>query len=410
MLKDIVKVVAPVAGGILSTVGPFAGPLGGPLAVLAGTALNAAGRLASESSLAEAPPAEGHYERALLAEAALQSVLKMSGDEIQESGLLDTMKKVFATLAPAINSIAPKIIPAILEPALRMAQDSLQKVQSGSESGFTPSTTPRKLTVTTSGAESMGAVDARTQQFLDRLLQPTIQTTGDEDFFGTLGDIFNTAVKAAPVVVKGIGILGSLFGESSFSPSPSEQHMQNLLKRAAMGEAALQALIQTPAEKLPESLWSWISDAVQTVGSTVAKVAPTVIKTVIPIVTSLLGESAGLDQPAPPRLMKSMKNRVTFGDMLLKGQGLQPGPGKSYDPYSIPRKANPKFKLPELMPMEDPASTASPTASSMTPMVLHQPPQLSNGADRRTLGNDRSHDLSDRTQLDGLMFSTPRRS
>ncbi|KAI9688329.1 MAG: hypothetical protein M1820_010257 [Bogoriella megaspora] len=69
---------ASLVGPILQTSSSFLGPIGGPIAALAGTALSVAGRVAAESDTGEIQTGDDLTQRGILAESALQTVLEMS--------------------------------------------------------------------------------------------------------------------------------------------------------------------------------------------------------------------------------------------------------------------------------------------------------------------------------------------
>ena len=275
------------------------GPVGGAVAVLAGTALGAAGKLA-ESGFEDEQSGNGHFERAILAEAALQTVLNMSDEEVAESGILDKMKSTFKDLKPHVKKVAPRILPAILEPALRLSLDALQKQESATESAFVPSGRREKLVLPPSTESDIDDI------FTTQLLAPTIRETDDEAFWGVLGSVLKKGIKSAGIVGKALGVLGSLFGgqESDIAPELDEEY-ESLFDRAILAEAALQALQQAPPEVLQsEGLFDSIKKAVQKIAPTIIKLAPKVIKNIIPIAGPLLGAVLGGESDLPPSNIK----------------------------------------------------------------------------------------------------------
>ena len=142
ILKKAASVGAPLLGKALNTALPIAlGPIGGPVGALAGFALNAAGRLAESAdaeALSDGPTGqEGSLERAIMAEAALSTIQSMQlPPEIEESIFTD-MKSVVMKALPVVRKAAPHVMGAMMEPALRIALDSLHKYnQTGGAESF----------------------------------------------------------------------------------------------------------------------------------------------------------------------------------------------------------------------------------------------------------------------------------
>ena len=143
VLKKAASVGAPLLGNALKTGLPIAlGPIGGPVGALAGFALNAAGKLAAESAIAESvvdnpTPPEGSMERAIMAEAALSTLQSMELDPELEESIFTDMRDVVMKALPAVRKAAPRVMGAMMEPALRIALDSLHKYnQNGGMESF----------------------------------------------------------------------------------------------------------------------------------------------------------------------------------------------------------------------------------------------------------------------------------
>ncbi|KAJ9608503.1 hypothetical protein H2200_007491 [Cladophialophora chaetospira] len=327
VFKSVVKVVAPIAGNVLQVATPFLGPIGAPVAAIAGTALGVASKL-TESSMAESSmggsiSTRGIAERAALGEAALQTVLKMDHDAVQESGIFDTMKSVYAKLGPVVTKVAPKLIPALVEPALRVALDQIQKSQAapGAESAINALSS---FSVPPPPASFKSVkLDAATESFSTALTtaMPTPKTDGAEGFMDIFSSIVQTGLKVVPIVAPALGkLLGGT--ESEMEPTPTEAAMTKLFQRAAMGEAALQALIKHHSEDKEEGFFGDFLDTVQNIGSQVIKVAPSVIQTAAPIVLQLLKtsstESAIVGDPTSqtPGPKKGPKHKPSVAEWL----------------------------------------------------------------------------------------------
>ena len=142
VLRKAASVGAPLLGKALNTALPIAlGPIGGPVGALAGFALNAAGRLAESAdaeALSDGPMnQEGSLERAIMAEAALSTLQSMQLPIELEEGIFTDMKSVVMGALPAVRKAAPHVMGAMMEPALRIALDSLHKYnQTGGAESF----------------------------------------------------------------------------------------------------------------------------------------------------------------------------------------------------------------------------------------------------------------------------------
>lgn len=330
VLKKIVQVGAPILKGVLQVGSPFLGPIGGPVAAIAGTALGFAGKLAesalgSESELEVDYSHQGHAERAVLAEAALQTVLAMDQDQIKRYGIFRKMEAVYKEKKVDLKSLVPKIAPAILDPAVRLAVFNLRpEVESDLVSFPTISAPP------TSGR----ALSEREQSFVKGLsIEANLSGHADQEgFFDFVKNFAGTGLK----IVGGLaGTLGGLVGggtESDLAPAPQgvEQHLHVLCQRALMGEAALQAIMTVPpADLKQEGFFGSLVNIIKKVAPIVIKAAPLVIKTVTPIVQAIIkgrGESAFSDRPRRGRLQPPpedrIKKRTSIHDLLAQGEDL----------------------------------------------------------------------------------------
>ena len=136
VLKKAASVGAPLLGKALNTALPIAlGPIGDPVGALAGFALNAAGRLCesaeAEGFIAGTTSQEGSMERAIMAEAALTAIQSMQLDPELEESIFTDMKSIVMKALPTVRKAAPQIMGAMMEPALRIALDSLHKYNQG---------------------------------------------------------------------------------------------------------------------------------------------------------------------------------------------------------------------------------------------------------------------------------------
>ena len=354
ILKDALRIGAPLLGGALKTGLPIAlGPLGAPIGALAGLALNAAGKLAESADAESFDPSEaqeGTMERAILAEAALTAMQRMDLHPEDQESIFSDMKDYVMKAAPTIKKVAPRVMGAMMEPALRIALNSLHKYNeqghNGAEAFEDQSSEPFRLNVTYSNAiDQRGNRNA--EAFLEGLQnsmnqgQEAFDGESREEFF----DMFAAAVRLAgnvPIVGTpfGLPILAKMVGaitESTEAESaiPSALSSNDLAKRALVGEAALQALMKLPPQKLEEEgFFDMITDAVKKIAPIVVKVAPTVISNLSPAIGGIIKAATGqeatfatADAPASrqrplnaKRSVSSIRRKAGANDFLTRVQ------------------------------------------------------------------------------------------
>ena len=132
------------------------GIVGGPIGALAGFALNAASNLTAESVEAESAMDgstihEGSMERAILAEATLSALQSTQLSPGLEESIFSDMKAAVMKALPVVRKAAPHVMGAMMEPALKIALDSLhnynQRAATGAESFEATTTAPFRPTV-----------------------------------------------------------------------------------------------------------------------------------------------------------------------------------------------------------------------------------------------------------------------
>ena len=314
IMKGALRIGAPLLGGALKTGLPLAlGPLGAPIGALAGLALNAAGKFAESTDAESFDPSEaqeGTMERAILAEAALTAIQRMDLHPEDQESIFSDMKDYVMKAAPTIKKVAPRVMGAMMEPALRIALNSLHKYNehghSGAEAFEDYDSEPFRLNVTYSSAidQKGGRNEEAFLQGLRNSAQAAESFDGEseEGFF----DIIKAGIRLAsplhglfPGAPFGLPILAKMVGESAESTeaestAPSALSSSDLAKRALVGEAALQALMKLPPQKLEEEgFFDMISAAVKTIAPIVVKVAPTVISNLSPTIGGIIKAATG---------------------------------------------------------------------------------------------------------------------
>ena len=317
---DVLRTVAsalPIGLGLIG---------GGPIGALAGFALNAASRITAESMAADGTMDtpdmdEGSMERAILAEATL-SALQSGGlrPDLEES-IFSDMKDTVMKALPVIRKAAPHVMGAMMEPALKIAFDSLhkynQKMASGAESFEATSSEPFRPTVLYTSAIDQPA-DHQAEAFLGHLqasLQQNLQESamdGDSEEEGFI-DVIKAGARLAgkgvlaaakhglPILVD---VLKRTNGAEAFDDQPSSGQADRLLaaeplaQRALVADAALQAVMKIPPQQLQEEgIFDFIGDAIKTIAPIAMRVAPAVAGAIHPTIgrlvsTVLTSESA----------------------------------------------------------------------------------------------------------------------
>lgn len=307
VMRKIGTVVSSVGKVVVPTVATaMLGPAGAPVAAIAHAALGALGN-ACESTLDtdSTKIIEGAPERGALADAALQTVLKLHKHNPSHPVLRKIhadMAQSYGQVAPAIPHLAEQLKPALIKGAAIVGQtDYISKNRAPRSTGG------QRLPIhsTMVGAESAGGSNA----FEECILGDTKVVNGEEAFFENVGNFFAKGFQAAKPILRASAVAGlnaiatrlSASGkqESALEGSESSEESQAaklVVQRAVMGESALQALrkldsreinsLTVPSESAAqeESIADFFKTAVQKIGGVVKTVAPVVINHVLPAV------------------------------------------------------------------------------------------------------------------------------
>ena len=289
------------------------GIVGGPIGALAGFALNAASNLtaesvAAESVLDESTINEGSMERAILAEATLSALQSAELHPDLEESIFDDIKDTVMKALPVIRKAAPHVMGAMMEPALKIALDSLhnynQRSAAGAESFEATTSEPFRPTVVYS-PDIDNRADHQTEAFLDYLqasLRQNIQESAmdrdsEENFIDVIkaGARFGKGVLAAvkhglPIIVDA---MAHSEGAESLEDEPSSGRLLAagpLAQRALVADAALKAVMSIPPKQLQEEegFFSSIADAIKKIAPIAMKVAPVIAKAINPTVGKIV--------------------------------------------------------------------------------------------------------------------------
>lgn len=292
------------------------GIVGGPIGALAGFALNAASNLTAETATAESAMDgltihEGSMERAILAEATLTALQSAELPPGLEESIFSDMKNAVMKALPVIRKAAPHVMGAMMEPALKIALDSLhnynQKAAGGAESFEANTSEPFRPSVEYSSAIDQPA-DHQAEAFLCHLqasLQQNLQESAmDGDSEESFIDIIRAGARLAgkgvlAAVKHGLPILANAMQESGdaeyFEDQSSSGTTAHLLaagplaQRALVADAALKAVMSIPPEQLQEEgFFDFIGNAIKTIAPIAMKVAPAVIGAINPTVGKIV--------------------------------------------------------------------------------------------------------------------------
>ena len=321
---DILRTVASALPAGLSVIG------GGPIGALAGFALNAASKITAETTSADSnldEPAvhEGSMERTILAEATLIALQSTELHPDLEESIFSDMKDNVMKALPVIRRAAPHVLSSMMEPALKIAIDSLhkynQKVASGAEAFEDTITEPFRPTVLYSAAIDQPA-DRQAEAFLGHLQTSLQQNLRDSAMDGDSEEGFFDIIKAGARLAgkgvlaaakQGLPILIDVLKQSgsaeAFEDQPSSGSTSHLLaadplaQRALVADAALKAVMKLPPQQLEEEgFFGTLSKAFTTIAPIAMKYAPVVAGAVHPTIGKVVSavlkqESALADEP-----------------------------------------------------------------------------------------------------------------
>lgn len=315
-------------GGVVSHVGQvlaptvataMLGPAGAPIAAIAHAALGALGN-ACESTL----DTEGAPERGVLADSALQTVVKLHRHNPSHPVLRKIhadMAQSYGQVAPAIPHLAERLKPALIRGTNTVCQsDYITKDKAHRRAGG------QRLPIRSSivGAESAGGSSA----FEECILGDIKAVNGEEAFLENVGNFFSRGFQVAKPILRASAVAGlnaiatrlaaSGKQESALDDPESIKESQAaklVVQRAVMGESALQALQKLDSRELnsltvpsegesaqEESIGDFFKTAVQKIGSVVKTVAPVVINNVLPAVIKAV---QGSGQESAPESIRS---------------------------------------------------------------------------------------------------------
>ncbi|KAI0910811.1 trypsin-like cysteine/serine peptidase domain-containing protein [Ustulina deusta] len=304
--KRVGSVVASIGKRTVPFVSPLFGPAGGAVSAIAGAALGAMANVCTESAMegmSTEKAVQGTAERAILAEASLQAVLKMARSPVTDK-ILGHMQITYTNLAPNVKYIAPKLAPGLLSSAYKITIDKnfIQKEKEVRR------LLPARALKGNWAESSFGSND-----FVDCMMQPTRPLEGEEAFFDQYINDMATALQATKNLLReetksGLQRLSKILAESSFDAESSldnhdAQAAELVVKRAVMAEAALQAVMKLNKSELnelqlvtdqgdvhEEGFIDFVKTVGQKIGSVVKDNIVPLTKTIVPLVRDALAK------------------------------------------------------------------------------------------------------------------------
>ncbi|KAF5601378.1 glutamyl endopeptidase [Fusarium pseudoanthophilum] len=300
---DTLKTVANVGRKGFPFASALLGPIGGPLSAVVGTLLGSL----TESTLSQSTEsiANGPAERAILAEAALQAVLASDHDEhVME--VINNMGQIWKGGAPKAQILAPAITPILGQCSVELSSQASPETENARGPRFSDR---RRLEadITESAAMNDGAA------FIQGILGPTRQLEGGKDVSEWLGPVLVTAVsESKPLTSKSASAALSRM-ESIEAPTSSanEDATRILIKRAVLADAALQAVMSLPRERLERfrptdghgddaGIFDFMKDKVQILGPATLDIAKKAAIKIGPRISSgASSDRAGPDTEVP---------------------------------------------------------------------------------------------------------------
>jgi hypothetical protein len=324
-MKSVMDVGAPIVGDALTIASPFFGPIGGPLAALAGTALGAAGKklatkgtkTGAESEFSDLKDQPSVVHQAIMNEACLHALFHSAVKNSEFRAELNTkLVAEYRKQATAAERVSPKVLPAVMASVLPLSQDILRQVlTTKTETGFGGSEFAKPI-------QKPASYERMKDSLAKRIIDAPSKQPVEESFWGVFGAVLSAANKGVSIVQKGLDVANQLLPpktESSFDEStPLDADLTVLGKRAVLGAAAAAVLQDASLDQLEEEgLFTAIKDAAAKYGPTVIKYGPVVIDALRPVVQAYAdaktdGSSGNppIEKPRDPESGMSMYERM----------------------------------------------------------------------------------------------------
>ncbi|KAF5637652.1 glutamyl endopeptidase [Fusarium sp. NRRL 25303] len=267
IFRKVTSVGQKVDHSILRTGFPFMGQVGGPIAAVAGTALGVMSKLGADASI-DIASAHVNYRqcaaRAIVAEAAMQTIINMDPHKVNGFRIFDKMEDQFPETKDVVPRVAKLITPGIIESALRISVNAQAAGQGMSR--LYPKLPPIN-----------GSLGVDAKSFADAFIRYTNQGDGNE-MSEFLASIVETALATRPPKMDDIT---RTIGGSELSVTDMSTHIEILCHRALIGDICLRSLIAIPLDQMMQNgLFDHFVATVGNIGKTVLEVAPVVTQNI----------------------------------------------------------------------------------------------------------------------------------
>ncbi|KAF7544912.1 hypothetical protein G7046_g9680 [Stylonectria norvegica] len=331
---EVLSTVAKVDTKSLPITSPLLGPVGSLVSTAAGVLLSSVvwAEIIATGNVTEIP---GASERALLAEASLQAVLAIKeSPELDE--ILEGMEKNWTANNPQVDEAAALFCPQLTESAIEIAtyrlESGIEQFEEGNAALKRRPLAVRDIPKT--------AVNGQGQDFIKGLFKPTLVLPGRREIFSSVGPVLKKAVSAETFLVSPsskttlaekvpkLAQKGTISTAGSASNS-NEEATRILLQRAIMADAALQALMSLPGQKLealeldpfylgkPEGIFDFLKSVVQKIGPVALIPAKRAAKQFAPILIDT-PTKVELLSPVVDSGSKKTARKPSLRDMLNK--------------------------------------------------------------------------------------------
>jgi len=372
VLKDIGRVVAPITQTALAVGSPLLGPLGAPISCIGGIALSALNKAVSESGLiGGAPPSNanevhtmktavstkpislerGTAQRAILAESALQTVLRMERSPASEK-LLGSIRKKYTECgfnASQADKLGRQMVPLLSQAGLRFAMnEGLVRKDTSWHPAASSLRKDGEADVMTGDEGVDGLINSITTVPVKKLNSPETESLL-QDITGFLSSALTVAKpvlltsaraglkKIDEILAKKGGDTEAGLVDDTSTPGvvSDEKAAAWLAHRAVVAECALQAVVEADKKALQESVilggvdgaqqesfLGGLMKAVQVIAPAVMKVAPAVLKTAVPtLLNAVAGGESAVVSPKHERPLENGDSKVRKFLQVIGNEG-----------------------------------------------------------------------------------------
>ena len=268
----------------------------------------------NEEIIAAALEAEMKSERAIelavIAQATLIAILRMSRVQVEALGILASMKETLLKLYPIFKGVSPQIAGAVTKPALQVALDILYQNPTTPKPNLKSTTTyPVELRP---GPPPWPTAREDNGPYLNRLFSSLDGSTlnrplfggpsalpSDDDATGSLptanwasagSSIVNQRkVQSLPLLIPTGHHPGSVVPSSNSNSNAGAPPLDGIAERAMLAEAALAATLKVPVARFDAGFWTTVAGVVREIAPVVARAAPSVYAGVGSVVRGLKG-------------------------------------------------------------------------------------------------------------------------